>query len=288
MRRRSDMVGLIWDTGYATQNRRHPFLQDLFVGIKQTLAESGHHLMLLSTADFGAGVDVYVRAARQHSLAGVIMMGVDEAHPALTALVDTGIPGVGIDLSLQRNRTTYVTSDNRTGAAAAVRHLFDLGHRAIATITGPLSLMPAAERLAGYEHEMARLGLSPHPDHVVTGDFFLSSGYDCAAQLLALPEPPTAIFAAGDEMAIGALHALADAGLRAPDDVAVVGFDDIEAASLVRPTLTTVAQDRVGLGAGAVQALLSALDDDGAVQAPLQVATRLVVRGSCGGTPTGG
>ena len=293
VRRRSDMVGLIWDTGYTTRNQRHPFLLDLFVGIKQTLAESGHHLMLLSTAATGAPVDVYVRAARQHSLAGVIMMGVDEAHPAITALVDSGILCVGIDLPLQRNRTTYVTSDNRTGAASAVRHLFDLGHRAIATITGPMSMFPATERLAGYRNEMARLGLTPHPDHVVHGDFFLASGYDCAARLLALPQPPTAIFAAGDEMAIGALHALADAGLRAPQDVAVVGFDDIEAATLIRPTLTTVAQDRAALGAGAVQALISALDGDGAgtgtagagaVQAPLQVATRLVVRGSCGGT----
>ena len=299
VRRRSDMVGLIWDTGYTTRNQRHPFLLDLFVGIKQTLAESGHHLMLLSTAATGAPVDVYVRAARQHSLAGVIMMGVDEAHPAITALVDSGILCVGIDLPLQRNRTTYVTSDNRTGAASAVRHLFDLGHRAIATITGPMSMFPATERLAGYRNEMARLGLTPHPDHVVHGDFFLASGYDCAARLLALPQPPTAIFAAGDEMAIGALHALADAGLRAPQDVAVVGFDDIEAATLIRPTLTTVAQDRAALGAGAVQALISALDGDGAgtgtagagtagtagaVQAPLQVATRLLVRGSCVGT----
>jgi LacI family transcriptional regulator len=297
------MVGLIWDTGYTKQDRRHPFLLDLFVGIKQTLAESGHHqmllstagtrwwplsarvchhLMLLSTAGTGAAVDVYLRAARQHSLAGVVMMGVDESHPAITALVDSDTPGVAIDLPLRRNRTTYVTSDNRTGAAAAVSHLFQLGHRAIATITGPLSLMPATERLAGYRTEMARLGLPVRQDHVVHGDFFLASGYDCAARLLALPEPPTAIFAAGDEMAIGALHAIADAGLRVPRDVAVVGFDDIEAASLVRPTLTTVAQDRVALGAGAVQALLSALEDEGSVQAPLQVATRLVVRGSCG------
>jgi len=282
VRRRSDMVGLIWDTGYTTDNRRHPFLLDLFVGIKQTLAESGHHLMLLSTADTSAAVDVYVRAARQHSLAGVIMMGVDEAHPAVTALVDSGATCVGIDLPLQRSRTTYVTSDNRTGAASAVRHLHGLGHTAIATITGPLTLMPATERLAGYRYEMARLGLSVNPDYVVHGDFFMASGYECAARLLALPEPPTAIFAAGDEMAIGALHALADAGLRAPEDVAVVGFDDIEAASLVRPTLTTVAQDRMGLGAGAVQALLNALDGDGVAQAPVQVATRLVVRGSCG------
>ena len=308
VRRRSDMIGLIWDTGYTNQDRRHPFLLDLFVGIKQTLAESGYHLMVRSTAGAASpgDVTVYLRAAQQHSLAGVIMMGVDAAHPAITALVDAGTPCVGIDLPLHRNRTTYVTSDNRAGAATAVRHLHGLGHTAIATITGPLTMMPATERLAGYHAEMARLGLTPDPRHIVDGDFFLASGYEAARRLIESPEPPTAIFAAGDEMAIGAMHALADAGLRVPQDMAVVGFDDIEAAALVRPTLTTIAQDRVALGAGAVEALMDALDGDGdpgrdgngsggrgngsdvAASAPLQVATRLVVRGSCGAESGGG
>ena len=290
VRRRSDMIGLIWDTGYANEGRRHPFLLDLFVGIKQALTASGFHLMVLSTADDEADVGAYVRAARQHSLDGVIMMGVDEGHPAITALVDSGVAGVAIDLPLHRERTTYVTSDNRTGAATAVRHLHALGHRAIATITGPTSLLPAAERLAGYRYEAARLALEPRPELIVHGDFFLSSGYECAQRLLALPRPPTAIFAAGDEMAVGALHALADAGISVPHDMAVVGFDDIEAAALVRPALTTVAQDRVGLGTGAVATLLEAIggpDGDGgtrarAAAAPRLVPTRLIVRGSCG------
>ncbi|ACU75496.1 transcriptional regulator, LacI family [Catenulispora acidiphila DSM 44928] len=293
VRRRSDMIGLLWDTGYANEGRRPAFLLDLFVGIKQALTAGGFHLMVLSVADT-AGVDAYLRAARQHSLDGVIMMGVDEGHPAITALVDSGIACVGIDLPLQRKRTTYVTSDNRSGAASAVRHLHSLGHRAIATITGPLPAMPAAERLAGYRYEMARVGLDPHPEYIEHGDFYLSSGYECAQRLIALPEPPTAIFAAGDEMAIGAMQALHDAGISVPADVAVVGFDDIEAASLVRPALTTVAQDRVSIGVGAVETLLTAIgspDDDTrdakrdthpTAAAPLLIPTQLIVRGSCG------
>ncbi|WP_194912531.1 LacI family DNA-binding transcriptional regulator [Catenulispora rubra] len=293
VRRRSDMIGLIWDTGYANEGRRPAFLLDLFVGIKQALTAVGFHLMVLSIAGGASGVDVYRRAARQHSLDGVIMMGVDEGHPAITALVDSGIACVAIDLSLQRKRTTYVTSDNRSGAAGAVRHLHSLGHRAIATITGPLAVMPAAERLAGYRYQMARVGLDPRPEYVEHGDFYLSSGYECAQRLISLPEPPTAIFVAGDEMAIGAMQALDDAGLSVPGDMAVVGFDDIEAASLVRPALTTVAQDRVRIGVGAVETLLNAIgaDDDGGrdskrntypAAAPLLIPTQLIVRGSCG------
>lgn len=310
VRRRSDMIGLIWDTGYSNEGRRHPFLLDLFVGIRQALTAGGFHLMVLSTAADVAdapGVDAYVRAARQHSLDGVIVMGVDEGHPAITSLVDSGLACVAVDLPLQRGRTTYVTSDNRTGAASAVRHLHSLGHRAIATIAGPPELMPAAERLAGYRYQMARSGLVPRPEHIVHGDFFLASGYERARQLISLPEPPTAIFVAGDEMAIGALHALADAGLTVPGDMSIVGFDDIEAAGLVRPALTTVAQDLVGIGAGAVAALLDAIGTadtdtrtdadagsgpDGTPRrraaraaAPLLVPTRLIVRASCGAPP---
>lgn len=292
VRRRSNTIGLIWDTGYTEEGRRHPFLLDLFIGVKQSLVASGYHLMILSVDDGEAGVDHYLRVARQHSLDGIIIMGVDDGHPAITALIDSGIACVAIDLSLQRKRTTYVTSDNRAGAAIAVRHLHSLGHRAIATITGPLTLMPAAERLAGYRYQMARLGLHPRPEHIAQGDFFLSSGYDCARQLLTSPERPTAIFAAGDEMAIGAMHALADAGVSVPGDVAVVGFDDIEAASLVRPHLTTVAQDLLGIGADAVETLLNTIGtagDDGGPEAatppagaPRLIPTRLVIRASCG------
>jgi LacI family transcriptional regulator, galactose operon repressor len=289
VRRRSDMVGLIWDTGAEIEahDSRHPFLQDLLIGLKRALSDASYHLMLLSIAQAGARVDAYVRAAQQHSLDGVLMMAVDPDHPAITALVASQIACVGLDLPVRGPRATHVTSDNRTGAVAAVRHLHALGHRRIATITGPPHMLPAAERLAGYRYEIARLGLEYRGEYVLNGDFFLPSGYECASRLLRLAEPPTAIFAAGDEMAIGAMHAIADAGLRVPDDIAMVGFDDIEAASLVRPTLSTIVQDRRAFGVAAVAALMDTLaapgdSGDGVVPAPRIVPTKLVVRASCG------
>lgn len=256
VRRRSDLVGVLWDTSYLATRGQHPFLQDLLVGLKEAFAETGHHLMLLVTAD--AGTDSYVRVARQHSLDGLVLMGVDEHLAAISALLASGRPCVGIDLPLHGPRAGYVTSDNRAGAEAAVAHLHGLGHRRIATITGPLDLMPAAERLAGYRSQLARLGLSYRPDYVQQGDFFLTSGETCMRRLLALDEPPTAVFVAGDEMAIGALHALADAGVDVPGAVSIVGYDDIEAAALVRPGLTTIAQDRAAL-ASAAAAMLAEL-----------------------------
>ncbi|HEY1486987.1 MAG TPA: LacI family DNA-binding transcriptional regulator [Micromonosporaceae bacterium] len=286
VRKRSDTIGLIWDTGYDRDGSRHPFLQDLLVALKRPLSDAGYHLMLLATAESEEAVDTYLRAARQHSLDGMILMGVDERHPAITAVVEAQVPCVAVDLPLRGPRTTYVSSDNRTGAATAVTHLHALGRRRIAIINGPLSLMPASERLAGYRFAIAQLGLTLRPEYVAHGDFFLRSGYDATRRLLDLPEPPDAIFAAGDEMAIGAMHAIFDAGLTVPSDIAVVGFDDIETASLVRPALTTVAQAPSDLCRSAVDALLTIMGDseDGHanVPPPRIMPTHLVVRASCG------
>jgi LacI family transcriptional regulator len=224
------------------------------------------------------------------------MMGVDERQPAMRTLYGSGFPCVALDLRIEGPRATYVTSDNYAGAADAVRYLHNLGHREIATITGPVDLLPAAQRLAGYQDAIRELGMTTRPEYVETGDFFLDSGYACAERLAALPNRPTAVFVAGDEMAIGAMHALTDAGISMPADMAVVGFDDIEAAGLVRPALTTIAQDPIALGAAAVEVLLTLVDAPlvtpdqvvhGAVDAPApflprNVPTRLVRRQSCG------
>jgi LacI family transcriptional regulator len=287
VRKRSDTIGLIWDTGYDRDGRRHPFLQDLLVGLKRPLSDAGHHMMLLATAESDAGVDAYLRATRQHSLDGIVLMGVDEGHPAITALVEAGVACVAVDLPLHGPRATYVSSDNRTGAATAVAHLHAMGRRRIAMVTGPLNLMPASERLAGYRYQSARLGLPYRPEYVQNGDFFLASGYEATRRLLALPEPPDAVFAAGDEMAIGAMHAIFDAGLSVPADIAVVGFDDIESASLVRPGLTTIAQNPRAICVSAVDALLAIIGDTGdhdpqAVPQPRILPTELVIRTSCG------
>jgi LacI family transcriptional regulator len=286
-RRRSELVGVVWDTSYLDVHGRHPFLQDLLVQLKIAFARTGRHLLLLSTAE--PKVDSYVQIARQHSLAGLIVMGIDEGHPAITALLASSVPCVAVDLPLSGCRAGYVTSDNRAGAAAAVAHLHTLGHRRIATITGPLHLLPAAERLAGYRYQTALFGLPFRSEYIVTGDFFLDSGRSAMRRLLALPEPPTAVFAAGDEMAIGAMHVLAEAGVDVPGQLSMVGYDDVEAASLIRPALTTVAQDPRELAAAAallLADLIAGLGPDG--NGPRLVPNRLVIRVSSGPVPHGG
>jgi LacI family transcriptional regulator len=282
--RRSELIGLLWDTDYRSGGRQHPFLQEVLIGLKAALSDRGQGLILLPIVppDDEAG---YVRLARQYTLDGIVMMGVDQHTPQVRALLATPVPCVGLDLALDGPRTASVGSDNRTAAADAVAHLYALGHRRIATITGPLDLWPAAERLAGYRTELARRRLRRRPEYEVAGDFFAASGAAGMRRLLDLPSPPTAVFVAGDAMAIAAMQAATDTGRTVPGDVAVVGFDDIDAAAMVRPGLTTIAQDyrRFGTTAAAVLAELAAApttDEPRSVLLP----TRLVVRESSGGT----
>jgi LacI family transcriptional regulator len=288
VRGRSDAVGLLWDSSYETAGHRHPFLLSLLVGIKQALNDAGRHLILLNVDADRQGRRAYLETARQFQLDGMIVMGVDGQRPALLELLESGLPCVAFDTDITGPRAGCVTSDNRAGAMAAVRHLHGLGHRSIATITGPLDMMPAQYRIQGFQEAIRELGLDLPKQYVQTGDFFMDTGYACGNRLAKLPKArrPTAVFVAGDEMALGAMHAFADAGLDVPGDIAVVGFDDIEAAGLVRPALTTVAQDSLALGSTAVDTLLGFVNNqnlEGRGHGPILAPTRLVVRQSCGG-----
>ena len=171
-------------------------------------------------------------------------------------------------------------SDNEGGAITAVRHLHELGHRRIATITGMIDSRPGADRLRGYRAAVQSLGLAYRDDYVAYGDFYAESGRELTERLLALPEPPTAIFAASDLMAIGAVRAAAEAGLRVPADLSVVGFDDIQLAPHVNPPLTTMRQDKLGLGGAAGDALIARVAGDPDRPSLRTLPVELVVRGS--------
>jgi LacI family transcriptional regulator len=283
VRRRSDTIGLVWDSGQEALGQHNPFLLGLLSAVRTALSDADYHLMLLTTPGEQDQDGAHLQAVQRHNLEGVIVLTTPPDDRCLRVLADSTVPCAGIDTAFTGPRTVRVSSDNAAGAEAAVQHLYELGHRRIATVTGPLHLPPAAERLAGYLRACSRLGLSVPPEYVTEGDFFLASGEAAGKRLLSVPDRPTAIFAAGDQMAIGAMHAAADAGLSVPRDLAVVGFDDIDAAALVRPALSTVAQDQRGLGVAAVEALRGLIDStavDTVEAQPRIIPTRLLIRGS--------
>ena len=178
-----------------------------------------------------------------------------------------------------------VSAGHSAGARAAVDHLLRLGHRRIALITGSRGWTATEERLEGFTTALAAAGAPFAPELVVEGHFTTDKGHAAACALLDLPEPPTAIFASNDNMAVGALRAVLERGLRVPEDVSIVGFDDTELARCVFPRLTTVRQPLAELGRTAVSLLNRLIEGQRIEALRVELATRLVVRESTGPAP---
>jgi LacI family transcriptional regulator len=288
VKRRSQLVGVILFTGLEHPDIGHPFFQDVLVGLKHGIGAAGYDVLLFATErpDWERnGAHSYLGRARHHRVDGVVLMGVDRDDPEVAELVEAAdVPLIGVDLDVSGPRASYVSSDNVGGARLAVRHLHDLGHRRIATIAGPQDSKPGADRLVGFRAELHALGIESHSEYEQIGDWYTESGEQAMRSLLALPEPPTAVFAAADLMAVGAMKAARDAGLGVPGDLAVVGFDDIQLASLFNPALTTIHQDKIGLGRAAARALLEQIENPDLTPAALTLPVELIVRASCGWT----
>jgi LacI family transcriptional regulator len=282
--RRSHVVGVVLETGPGHPDLKHPFFQEVLVGLKHGVGAQGYDLLLFASEEPGngfGGTHSYLRRAEHHHVDGAIVMGF-EGDAEIVKLAASGLACVAVDADLAGPRSGYVMSENREGAALAVRHLHELGHERIATITGLLRTRPGSDRLDGYREEIERLGLEPRDEYVVEGDFYDESGYRGTRELLQLDEPPTALFAASDLMAAGALRAASELGVKVPGGLAVVGFDDIGLASLITPRLTTVRQDMHALGEAAAEGLGRMIEDPDAAPVRQFVPTTLVVRASSG------
>jgi LacI family transcriptional regulator len=287
VRRRSQLVGVVLFTGYEHPDLGHPFFQEVLIGLKRGIGGLGYDVLLFATEQpdsTGGRPHSYERRARHHHVDGVVLMGVDRDDPEVEKLLESGTPLIGVDLDIVGEHASSVSSDNVGGARLAVRHLQSLGHTRIATITGTQATKPGADRLLGYRAELQTPGLEARPGYEQSGDFYSESGEAAMRALLALPEPPTAVFAASDMMAIGAIRAVQDAGLTVPKDVAIVGFDDIDIAPLLSPALTTIRQDKIGLGLTAARAIVEQIENPDVTPPVLTLPVELVVRASCGGT----
>lgn len=177
-----------------------------------------------------------------------------------------------------------VDIDNFTGAATATQHLLHLGHRRIGLITNADPAYSAsADRLSGYRQSLEDAGVKYEPELVAYGNFTPRSGYQAMEELLALPEPPTAVFIASDTVALGGLQAARQSGRRVPDDLAIVGFDDIPLAGFVEPPLTTIHLPANGLGRGAAEMLIRIINGEKPIRDPhMLLETQLIVRKSSG------
>jgi LacI family transcriptional regulator len=212
---------------------------------------------------------------------GAVLILPEESGEELSALHEHGYRFVIIDphKSLDE-RVPTVSAAHTSGASEAVEHLLSLGHRRIAAITGPRGWIATEERLRGYRAALAAVGVMPDPRLEVESDFSDRGGVQATEALLALPDPPTAIFAFNDMLAIGAMQAARARGIRIPQDLSVVGFDDTFEASIVTPALTTVRQPLAEMGRMAVALLVRLLQNQRIEALHVELATKLVVRES--------
>ena len=259
---RSHVVGVFLETGPDHPDIQHPFLHEVLVGVKNRLGQGGFDLLLFASEHPGNGFGAhsYLKRCRHHHVDGAVLMGAPLDDPELDRLARSSLPCVAVDLELEGTGVTSVRSDSKTGAFLAVEHLKSLGHTKIAHISGPVDTTPGRERLNGFQKAIADLSLPYHDDYVVYGDFYYDSGKEAMQRLMSLKEPPTAVFAASDMMAMGAMRAIQAAGKTVPDDVAVVGFDDMQMAAMAHPPLTTVRQQKTRLGELAAEALLKRIE----------------------------
>jgi LacI family repressor for deo operon, udp, cdd, tsx, nupC, and nupG len=260
----------------------NPFFPAIARGIEDVASQHGYAVLLCNTYEDLARERAYLDLLRKRWVDGVIFAtaGTNTAH--LRALRREGRPVVLVARDVDGVRIDAVLVDNFSGSYQATAHLLRLGHRRIAHIAGPASLHVARERRRGYERALADAGLPPSSIVVGEGDFTADGGRRAVAAWLQRQVEFTAVVAANDLMAIGALEALRAAGRRVPDDVAVVGFDDITFASLVQPALTTVAQPKYRMGQLAMQRLLELMAGASPAGRRMVLEPQLIVRESCG------
>ncbi len=218
-------------------------------------------------------------AILDHQFDAAIVIGVDDDDPLIGSLAARHVPLVGIDVRCGP-QAAFVGSDHAEGIRLALGHLYALGHRRIGHVAGAANTVAGRERLAAFHAEAELLGLDVPSDYVRTADFSSASGYAEACALLALDSAPSAIVVASDLMALAALQAIRDFGLTPGSDVAVVGFDDLEPASLAHPPLTTIRQDRSALGTLAATRAIEMIEHPDAPARSAVVPVELVVRAS--------
>ncbi|SOD62056.1 transcriptional regulator, LacI family [Streptomyces zhaozhouensis] len=253
----------------------------------------------MEAAAYQAGVHVAISVARssasatnhraqdwvdrvlERGSAGVVLGLIEPTRDQLGRLTQARVPCVVIDpLSDPAPDVLSVGTTNWAGAYEATTHLLQRGHRRIALVTGPPQHLYSRARTAGYRSALAAAGIETEPTLVRDGTYDRASGAEQVRALLQLPSPPTALFICSDHMAIGGYEALAGAGLRVPEDVSVVGFDDLPEARWVAPALTTVRQPLKEMGGSALRTLVRLMNGEELESPRVELATTLVVRDS--------
>lgn len=259
----------------------NPFYSELVRGVERSCFERGYSLILCNTDGDENRMNSSLETLLQKRVDGLLLLSA-EIHPPFRDILRRypGVPTVMMDWSPFDEGGDIIQDNSLLGGEMATQHLIDQGYTRIACIGGPVDKSPSRMRLEGYRKAMQKAGLPVLPGYETVGDFEFSGGYHAMRQLLALKTPPEAIFSCNDAMAVGVYHALYQAGLTVPKDMAVIGYDDIELARYMSPPLTTIHQPKDELGELAVDILIHRMAQPDLTQQRLQLTPELIKRDS--------
>ena len=266
----------------------NPFYIELAQGIEATAIGLGYNIILCSTHQDLSVEKQYVDMLRSKGVDGIILTSAHLGDPNIVALAEESFPIVLVNRrtyhSLVKEKVDYVGVNNILGGFLAVEHLIRLGHRQIGVIGGSAESSVALERLEGGKKALQAYNLEQRDDYFWEGDFLKESGYRGGKRFLEMAEPPTAIFATNDYMALGTYQAIVERGLRIPEDIALVGFNDIEFTGMKGIELTTIGQKKFEMGALAVKTLVEKIEGGESKPSTKEILLKpeLIIRKTCG------
>lgn len=272
--------------GMLTASNANPFFAEVIHGVEATCYKRGYHLVLCNSGCDDQASDLkkqtsYLKTLEEKRIDGLLVMSA-HSDPAFFTLLENQSqwPMVNLDCHAGSGRADVIMDYPELGGYEATRYLIDQGHIEIGCISGPRKLSPSSERLAGYHRALDEAGIPVRNHWVVEGRLTADSGYQAACQFLNQEERPSALFVGNDLMAMGAMCALQSHGLRVPDDVSVIGYDDIELAAFTSPPLTTIHQPKAELGQLAANTLIDRIENPGIEPAVKTLRSTLVERQS--------
>ncbi len=275
--KRSMSIGIFFQD-HVNSGLRHPFFQNVLASFKDVVGAEGYDLLFFANQQNGP--DSFEARAKQRDVDGVLLLGVPRSDPALASLATSQIPCMSIDLDMLGQRAGYLCSDNVGGATMAMDYLIKKGHRNIGFVGDAFFTKPGHDRLLGYQQACRRHDLPFRREWVFEGDFTEAGGYRAGKRLLDLADMPSAVFCAGDMMALGMMIALREEGIETGRDISIIGFDDIEFAHFVTPGLTTIRQQTDIMGEQAAKALVGLIENSDMTPPVLTIETILVERGT--------
>ncbi|MCD6577648.1 MAG: LacI family DNA-binding transcriptional regulator [Anaerolineaceae bacterium] len=273
-RKESKIIGLI------IPDNTNPYFAEMAWSIEYASKNQGYSVILCNSDGDVKRESSYLDVLVENQVDGIIMVAAGKSSVNFQKLLERKIPIVMVDRNSPNVRTDSIQINNSLYGEIATEHLVALGHHKIACVTGPRDITPSFDRVDGYKKALSKNKIPLKDSYIIKGDFKPHGGYLAGCKLLEMKDPPTAIFACNDLMAYGVLHAAAEKNKHCPDDLSIVGFDDIYLSTYINPPLTTIKQPRIEMGDEAVFSLVQRIKTPDRIARNIILEADLVIRSS--------